>query len=344
MKRPIISELAKEAGVSISTVNRILSGSSNVRGITVQRVQSAAERIGFYGVGAIEDRLRKSAPHYRLGFLLQQSTRELYQIFAKEITAACRARPLEVIDPVIDFVDTLTPDNISKRLFDLGQSCDAVAVIAADHPQIGHTIRELHDQGTPVITYITDQSAPERAAFVGTDNWKIGRTAAWIMDQTIHKPGRIAIYLGNHRYQCQDMADASFRSYLREKSTDLVIEDSRPTLEEADSAYEMVQDLLRTTEDLSGIFIVGGGISGVLRALRETSAQRRQNIKVICRDIGPETRKGLTEGLITAALCHPLEATSQLLVQAMVDAITDETGKTAIQYTLPFEIITPENI
>lgn len=344
MKRPTISDLAKEAGVSISTVNRILSGSSNVRSITTQRVQNAAEKIGFYGVGSIEDHLRKTAPHYRLGFLLQQSTRELYQLFSREITTACRSRPLEVVDPVIDFVDLLTPDNISARLFALGQTCDAVSIIAADHPQIGQTIRELKDIGTPVVTYITDQSAPDRAAFVGTNNWKVGRTAAWLMQQMTHGPGRIAVYLGNHRYQCQDVADASFRSYLREHAPELMIEDSRPTHEESNKAYEMACNLLSTADDVTGIFIVGGGISGVLRALREVPEDRRKDIKLVCRDIGPETRKGLTEGLITAALCHPLELTSQTLVQTMIDAITQDTVVNAIQRTLPFEIVTPTNI
>lgn len=344
MNRPTIADLAKEADVSVSTINRILSGSARVKPMTVQRVQAAAEKIGFYGLGAIEDHLRKSAPHYRFGFLLQQSSRDLYQLFGRRITEACHARPLEVVDPLIDFVDLLTPENISQRLRALGQACDAVAIIAADHPQIGQTIRELHERGKPVVTYITDQSAPERAAFVGTDNWKVGRTAAWFISQMTHGPGHVAVFLGNHRYQCQDVADASFRSYLREHAPHFIVEDSRPTNEEPSQAYRMVKDLLQTTDDLTGIFIVGGGISGVLRALREVPPERRAGIRLICRDIGPETRKGLSEGLITAALCHPPEAISAALIQTMIDAVQPGATMTAVQRALPFEIVTPESV
>src|SRR5262245_10087467 len=167
MRRPTIADLAEASGVSVSTVNRILSGTSVVKGTTMQRVQNAAERIGFYGIGAIEDRLRKAAPNYRLGFLLQQSTRELYQLFSRKIVEACRGRRDEVVDPIVEFVDILTPDNIASRLLALGKECDAVAIIAADHPVVGQAIRTLREQGTPVVTYITDQSAPERAAYVG---------------------------------------------------------------------------------------------------------------------------------------------------------------------------------
>jgi len=344
MRRPTIADLAEAAGVSVSTVNRILSGTAPVRGTTMQRVQSAAEQIGFYGVGTIEDRLRKAAPNHRLGFLMQQSGRELYQLFSRKIVEACRGRRDEVIDPLVDFVDRLDPENIASRLLALGRESDAVAIIAADHPLIGQAIRTLREEGTPVVCYITDQSAPERAAYVGADNWKLGRTAAWLITEMTHKPGRVAVFLGNHRYQCQDVADASLRSYIREHAPHLIVEDSRPTHEEAAEAYRMVSELLETTEDLVGILMVGGGISGVLRALREVPASRREGIRFVCRDIGPETRKGLSEGLITAALCHPLEATSGLLIQTMIDVINQDAPMATLQRTIPFDIVTPVNI
>lgn len=106
----------------------------------------------------------------------------------------------------------------------------------------------------------------------------------------------------------------------------------------------MVKELLATTDDLVGILIVGGGISGVLRALREAPEDRRKNIRVVCRDIGPETQKGLSEGLITAALCHPLEKTSATLVQTMVETINQGAPGSTIHRTVPFDIVTPENM
>ncbi|WP_172328398.1 LacI family DNA-binding transcriptional regulator [Mangrovicoccus sp. HB161399] len=344
MTKPTIADLAKAADVSVSTVNRILAGNVPVRGSTMQRVQSAAEKIGFYGIGTIEERLRKSVPSYRLGFLLQQSNRELYQIFGRHIVSACRERRDDVIEQEIRFVDVLTPDNIAAQLLDLAKSCDAVALIAADHPLIAQAIRTLGEQGKPVVTYITDQSARERAAYVGADNWKLGRTAAWLIANTTHEPGRVAVFNGNHRYQCQDVADASFRSYMREHAPHLTVEDSQPTHEEASEAYAMLKELLAKTDDLRGIFIVGGGISGVLAALREEPPETRHGIRLICRDIGPIVRNGLSEGLVTAALCHPLPQMSAQLVQAMVDALTQDVPGTTTQYTLPFEIVTPENL
>jgi LacI family transcriptional regulator len=344
MNRPTIAHIAKAANVSVSTVNRILAGSTSVRTATIQRVQEAADEIGYYGLGLIEARKKESMPHYRLGFLLQQSSRELYQLFGRKIREAAAGWREAQIDAVIEFVDRLDPENIASRLKALGDACNATAVIAADHPLIGQAIQFLSQQGKPVVAYITDQSSPQRAGYVGADNWKLGRTAAWFIAQTTCRPGRVQVLIGNHRYHCQDISEASFRSYMRENASHLTIEDSLPTHEEPEEAYRLISKLLAEKIDLVGVYVAGGGISGVLQAVREASEDRRRSFRVICRDIGPETRRGLAEGLITAALCHPLEQTSDQLIQTMIDAIRQTSGGAILQRTLPFEIITPENL
>ncbi|WP_324563323.1 LacI family DNA-binding transcriptional regulator [Amaricoccus sp.] len=344
MNRPTIADLAKAANVSVSTVNRILAGSASVRTATIQRVQNAADEIGYYGLGTIEARKQESMPSYRLGFLLQQSTRELYQLIGQKIREAAAGWRDARIDAAVEFVDHLEPENIAARLKTLGRACDAAAVVAGDHPLIGQAIQALRHQGRPVVAYITDQSASERAGYVGADNWKLGRTAAWFIAQTTCHPGRVQVLIGNHRYQCQDISEASFRSYMREHAGHLGIEDSLPTHEEPKEAHRLISKLLAERDDLAGVYVAGGGISGVLQAVREAPEERRRRLRVVCRDIGPETRRGLAEGLITAALCHPLERTSDQLIQTMIDAIRQTNDGVILQRTLPFEIITPENL
>ncbi|MFO1046948.1 MAG: LacI family DNA-binding transcriptional regulator [Geminicoccaceae bacterium] len=344
MDRPTIADLAKAAGVSVSTVNRILGGSGSVRLGTIQRVRDAAAEIGYFGLNVIDARKKESMPRYRLGFLLQQSSRELYQLFGRKIQEAARTWREAEIEAAIEFVDELEPENIASRLMALGDRCDAVAVIAADHPLVGQAIQALKARNKPVVAYITDQSAPERAGYVGTDNWKLGRTAAWFIASMTSRPGRVSVFIGSHRYQCQDISDASFRSYLRENADHLTVDDSQPTHEEPKEAYRLVSNLLTNADDLAGVYIAGGGISGVLQALREVPDGQRRTIRLVCRDIGPETRRGLAEGLITAALCHPLEQTSAQLVQTMIDSITREDNGVILQRTLPFEIVTPVSL
>ncbi len=344
MKRPTIADLARASGVSVSTVNRILSGAGGVRPVTMQLVQDTAAEINFYGRGLIESRRREAVPAYRFGFLLQQRRREIYREFGKHLEQACKLPRNAKITPVVEFDDDLAPENVASHLREMGRRCDALSLVAADHPLIGQAIHELKGAGKPVVTYISDQSAPDRAGHVGTDNWKLGRTAAWFIAKTTRGPGRVALFIGNHRYQSQDIADASFRSYMRENAPHLMVDDSRPTHEEPENAYRIVRELLAEQADLVGIYMGGGGISGVLGALREAPEDRRARVSVVCNDIGPETRRGLTEGLITAALRHPPDLISTQLVETMIDAIEGRETGTILQRTVPFEIVTPESV
>lgn len=182
---------------------------------------------------------------------------------------------------MIEFVDELEPETIAGRLRALGEECDAVAVIAADHPLIGQTIHALKAAGKPVVTYITGQSASERAGYVGTDNRKLDRAAAWLIAQTAHGPGRIVILIGNHRCQCQDIADASFRLYIRENADHLTVEDSRPTHKEPREAYRIASGLLADLDDLVGLFT-----SGAASRARSRPGGKRRPVRLVCRNIG----------------------------------------------------------
>lgn len=188
MNRPTIADLAKAAGVSVSTVNRLLHGSGTLRPQT-DLILSAAQQIGFHSSGPRHERRRDNLPHRHLSFLMQQSHRPLCQIWAEALLDACARRTDAVIEPDVLFEDDPSPEAVAANLLKIGESADAIAVISADHPLVGQAIDELRIKGVPVIAYVTDLSAASRAGFVGTDNWKAGRTAAWFISQTSGRPG-----------------------------------------------------------------------------------------------------------------------------------------------------------
>lgn len=344
MNRPTIADLANAAGVSLSTVNRLLHGTGTVRADTIDRILEAADQIGFYGLGALRQRKRDNLPRRRLGFLMQQSHRPLYRLWADGIIAAARRRIDAVIEPDVVFEDDLSPEAVSANLLAIGAVSDAVAVITADHPLVSQAIDELRGRGVPVVAYVTDLSAASRAGFVGTDNWKRGRTAAWFISQTAGSPGTVFPLVGSNRYQCQDIADASFRSYMRENAPDFQVSETLLTHEEPENAYRIVHALIAQEPDLRGIFVNGGGISGVLRAMRELPPDEQRRVRIVCSDIGPETRKGLSEGLITASLSHPLDKMPQELIDVMLRLIERRDTASIEQRIVPFDILTPESV
>ena len=111
-----------------------------------------------------------------------------------------------------------------------------------------------------------------------------------------------------------------------------------------ENAYAIVRQLAEEEPDLRGLFVNGGGISGVLRAMRELPPERQRAIRIVSRDIGPETRKGLSEGLITASLCHPMDEMPQELIDVMLGLVEGRETSSIVQRIVPFEIVTPESI
>lgn len=340
--RPTIADLAREAGVSVSTVDRVLSGRDPVRRATAERVLAAASRIGFYAAGAIRQRLGADRPQRTLGFLLQQRTMPFYAGLGERLAEATRTAATIQGRARVEHLDELLPDHVAERLLRLGCEVDAIAVVAAEHPRVTQAIETLQGKGVPVLALISDLSAPRRAAYVGLDNWKVGRTAAWAIAGFCRRPGRVGIILGSHRYRCQEACEIGCRSYFRELAPDFHLLEPRSSLEEVRYGYESAIDLLRREPDLVGLFIAGGGAEGVMRALREDDAYRR--IVTVGLDLTEGTRSGLIDGVLRLVLAHPVRLLASTLVETMIVAIERGSQEPPRQLLLPFDICTAENL
>jgi LacI family transcriptional regulator len=164
------------------------------------------------------------------------------------------------------------------------------------------------------------------------------------MAKLCKKPGKIAVFVGNHRYLCQDMCEIRFRSYFRERATEFQVLDAITTFEETKYAYQCTLDLLHHTPDLVGVFIAGGGKSGVLRALRESASGMAKTLNVVGLDLTPEARSGLLDGVVDFVLSHPIKLLAETTVDLLANVTSSETRREPIPRLLPFEIYTPENL
>lgn len=342
MKGPTIADLARAAGVSISTVDRVLNGRDPVRRPTAERVWATAETIGFRAAALIRHRLTEARPERTFGFVLQQRSSRFYQLLGEALGEATKASPNIRGQARIEYLNDLSASAVADRLLKVGRSADALAVVAADHPRITAAIDELRGRGVPVFALISDLTAPSRAGYVGLDNWKVGRTAAWFIANMAGRHGKIGILVGSHRYRCQDVCEMSFRSFFREHAPDFQLLESLVSLEEERYAYGATQDLLKRAPDLVGLYVGGGGIGGVLRALRENDAGQRT--VTVGLDMTEESRSGLIDGVIKVMLCHPLKELSEALVAAMAEATAPNAGPTQSEIIVPLTIYTPENV
>jgi LacI family transcriptional regulator len=341
-RRPTIAMLAAEAGVSVATVDRVLNGRLPVRAMTAERVVRAADAIGYHAAASIRQRLLAEPPRRRLGFLLQKRHDTFYQILGRDVQAATLGCGDIRGTAAVSYMDDLSPALIAERLLDLGRRVDAIAVVSVDHPYVSEAIAALARKNVPVFAMLTDLTAPASAGYVGRDNRKEGRTAAWMIARTAHRPGRIGIIMGSHRYLCQETAETSFRSFLREHAPDFRPLDPLVNLEDAAMSRAATVDMISHVDDLAGVYICGGGVDGVIDGARDMLSRRR--VVVICNELTPKTRAGLLDGVVTAVISTRTLEMAEATVQAMARRLAQPEEQRPVHVAIPFDLYVPENV
>lgn len=342
MKRPTIPDLAQAARVSVSTVNRVINTPGKVRKPTLERVLHAAQEIGFYGLGSIEYSMSRTWQTHRLGVLLLSRNRTFYRDLGDAIQRAADALPDANIDLTLVHLDDLSPDNVAQQIVDLGKRCESIAIVSAQHPLVADAVDAVLDSGVPVIGLIGPISARGNVGYVGLDNWKVGRTAAWAFDRLVRDPGKIGILLGNHRYRNQELNESGFRSYFREHNSGFTLLEPMATYESAAVAREHTEEMLRRHPDLCGLFISGGGITGAVAALK--AAELRDDFVSVGYELFDDTRTALIDGTLSMVISHPIDRFAQEAVATLIKAKQTGPDSGALRVSLGFDIYTPENL
>lgn len=342
MTRPTIRDLAQAAGVSVATVNRVIGGSGQVREATMERILDAARSIGFYGTGALAHRVEAARPRHRLGVIVQTPHRQFSSLLERCFEeAAAQFRDGEV-RLRLAHLDDLSPEGVTAQIQALGSECDALAVLAAEHPIVTEAIDDLAKRGVPTVALVSPLAARSKVGYVGLDSWKAGRTSAWAFEHLCQKPGKLGILVGTQRYRCHDLYESGFRSYFREYGQDFVLLEPLSTFESDAIARELTEKLLRQHPDLQGLYVCGGGISGALTAIRESG--RAGQLVTVGYSLMSSTKAGLLDGSLTLVISHPFERLAQEAIQASIRAKNAAPDAGIQSVLIPFEIYTRENV
>ena len=339
--RPTLFDLAAAAGVSVATVDRVLNGRHRVRAPTAERVLRAAEAIGYHAAPLIKRQVGAAPPLRRFGFLLQKPD-AFYKQLGADIAAQaarmtdCRARVQ------IDYVTELSPGAIAQAMARMAETVDALAVVSVDHPRVSDAVAKARAAGKPCFALISDLTAPMRCGFVGRDNRREGRTAAWLISKAARGPGQIGVIVGSHRYLCQETCEISFRAFLREHEPAFELVEPLVNLDDARLAYAATAELLARRPDLVGLYVAGGGAEGVVAAACEEA--RPGGVAIVCHELTPRHRAGLIDGVLTAVLGTPNAEIARLALEAMNRAVEQGPPDTPAQILTPFDIFLPTNI
>ena len=318
-KRPTIKDVASEAGLSVATVNRVIAGSGNVREDTGRAVAEAAHKIGYHAVGLIEQRLLPNLPRIKLGFLLQKEKQEFYQNLSKELTHAAATFTEANCDITIEYCHSQAPSDVAKQLLSLGQRVHVLGAVAINHPAITAAVVELKAKGVETFALMTDYAQGERLGYIGLNNLKVGRGAASMLSVAARRPGKIAIFVGGHRWHGHELRETGFRAFFREHTAFQVL-DTLVNLETRQLTREATLDLLERHPEVVGIYVAGGGMEGAIAALRE--ARSPGEVALVVNEPTHDSLMALIDGYVTLINETPLTQLSDHLIQLMFEATT----------------------
>lgn len=345
MKKTTLTDIAREAGVGVATVDRVLNRRAPVRQETENRVVQAATRLGYrfapeFLAEGSADGAQSSGGSLRIGVILLSRDYSFYDTFARALeklaTPHCQPGvPLEFV-----FHDIHDVEAAAVSIEEMSNRVNSLVLIALDNALVRHAVQKAAKKGVKVFTLLSDLSPCGHAGYIGLDNRKAGRTAAWIVQRLSGPPGKVGVIIGDNRFLCQETCEISFRSYLREHATGHTVLEPVTSYENVEQGYHVTSRLIENHPDLTVIYAPCGGVEGVVNALRDSGKKRQ--ITLICHGPLQDAQLALIDGTLDIMVSHRLEELAASVVEAMLQANRDTHGN-FISLHSNFELITKEN-
>ncbi len=333
--RPTIDLIARQAGVSTATVDRVLNGRPGVGARTLAAVLSVARSLGYLEINETAAPTQK----LKLDFILPTAKNQFIDLLRSEIEGQAKAR--ENLEVRVTRVQGIDPHLLAEKVKALEGLTDGIGIIALDHPVVREAIRSVGLAGAKIVTIASDISHVPRVAYIGIDNRAAGRLAGYLMHRFYKgtDPGKVALFSGSLSYRGHEEREMGFRHILAEDSPLLQIVEQLEMMDDPDRAFEIAMDLLKRHSDLNAIYNVGAGNAGIARALRATNL--REHVLLIGHDATEDTRGLLLDGILDAVIDQNPRVEAREALNALEGAIT---GKYFEKHAPRLQVIFRENI
>lgn len=333
--RSTVTDIAREAGVSSATVDRVLNNRNGVRERTREIVLDTARRLGYIENDALSPAVTASL--IRLDFVLPAGTNSFIKMLHHQLASQAALR--RDLDVRIHTIEGFNPDALAQALKRLDPETHGVGVIALDHPTVREAIRALSARDIKVVTLASDISVP-RIAYVGIDNRAAGRLAGYVLGRFLggKDEKKVALFAGSLSYRGHEEREMGFRHVLAEDFPNLRIVELREMRDDREQAHREAATLLQTHPDIAGIYNIGAGNSGIARALKEAG-------KSTMVFVGHEATQGNKALLLDGTMDAVIDQNPRVEAREALDILVNSVRGTPYAFhPLRLQVIFRENI
>lgn len=338
--KPTVHDIARTAGVSLATVDRVLNDRPGVRARTRERVMEAMNALGYVrDVGAAN---LARGRLYQFDFLLPDNDNTFMLNLRAEVALATERALAERI--LINLVPVPAFDEaalVCALDASTARKPDGVAFVAVDTDPVRAACARLHEQGIHAVTLVSDLGHSAREHYVGVDNNAAGRTAARLLGLFANgTDGVIAVVAGSLRVRDHRERFEGFCTAMTEDFPQRRILPVLEGLDEDARVERLVGALLAERDDIAGLYSLGAGNGGLFRGL---AAHRGKRPLVIAHERDEATSRALEQGLVHAVLAqdagHEIRSAIRIL-KASADRLSIVPGQEHIR----IEIFLKDNL
>ncbi|MFY0634563.1 MAG: LacI family DNA-binding transcriptional regulator [Vannielia sp.] len=294
--RPLLTDIATRAGVSMATVDRVVNRRKGVSERTRLRVLEAARAVGYLGD---EEAAHIGAQRaMNITVLLPAGTNPYLRLLGDRVRARIGEREASAPFLRCFFIESFNAPALAAALRRAADWSDGVAFFAIEHPEVRAAAEEVAAQGVRLVTLVSNLGDRAGVAHIGLDNHAVGRTAGLLLGRLAgRREGAVALVAGSRNYRAHSEREAGFLSLLDEMFPALSLVGLREGHDDAAQNYRHTLALLDQQPDLVGIYNVGGSSGGITRALRERG---REEVVFIGHGLTDDTRRALLDGTMDA--------------------------------------------
>ncbi len=341
MGKPTVHDIAREAGVSLATVDRVINARAGVRARTVDRVNTAIEKLGFVRDMSAANLARRR--EYRYLFMLPDGPGQFVSSLRDAILEANAAHATDRTSMRLQNVPTNDPHQIVRVLQQVDSSnTDGVVIMAPETPQLRDAIARLRADGVAVIALVSDLPNSGCDHFVGINNLAAGRTAAVLMGRfAAGRAGKVLVVANSMQLRDSLERRLGFDSLMSEEFPDLQVLPSLECYNDPDRTEDIIRAALSADEGILGVYILSSGVKAVLSALQ--SSGRLEELIVLAHELTPYAREALSERHLDAVITQDVGHLVRSAVRVL-RAKTDGLTTIASQERIRIEVVLKENM
>ncbi|MDS9468731.1 LacI family DNA-binding transcriptional regulator [Paracoccus sp. MBLB3053] len=314
MGNPTLHDVARAAGVSYSTADRVVNHRGGVAEKSVLRVRKAIEDLCYQrDIHAANLSRRRS---YAFRFYLPRGDHGFFSVLREAVEAQARQRLAERIRISIHDVPPLDAAALASELSGLRKGdCDCVAIIGSDAAALCAEVARLEALGIAVVTLVSDAASDARSVYVGIDNVAAGCTAGRLLRLAHGRgPGLVLPILGSLASRDHRERLIGARDVLAEPGREIGLLAPLEVLDRPETMQEKLAAALSAGQTISGIYSIGAGNRALIALLRQMPGPRPF---VILHELTPHSRAALEADLVDAVIDQKPQEEVALALQAM---------------------------